>query len=99
MAEQPAPNACAHCGIDRDEHMRPIADALGWHGWTEPTDEQRKARLLARHNSQERVRRWLEQYDLLVSGGGLDGTAVHTANGVPLLLADLRALVAGGDCD
>lgn len=42
------PNACRWCGIGRREHMQRWTAAAGWHGWTEPTDEQRKARMLAR---------------------------------------------------
>lgn len=44
----PAPNACRWCGVDRQEHMQLYVEGVGWHGWAEPTDAQRKARMLAR---------------------------------------------------
>lgn len=42
------PNACTWCGIGQRDHYRQWTTAAGWHKWTEPTDEQRKARMLAR---------------------------------------------------
>jgi hypothetical protein len=43
------PNACRHCGIDKREHMQQWKPPVGWHQWTPPTQEQIKARMLARH--------------------------------------------------
>ncbi len=41
------PNACGECGIPEDEHViRSGSDGL--HTWQEPSDTQRKARMLAR---------------------------------------------------
>lgn len=44
------PNGCRHCGAAQRFHCQRWTDAAGWHTWTEPTDEQRKARMLARRN-------------------------------------------------
>lgn len=43
-----APSACRHCPHDEREHMQRWAAGVGWHYWTEPTDQQRLARMLAR---------------------------------------------------
>lgn len=42
------PNACGHCGVPESEHLQRWKVGPGWHTWTVPTDEQRKARMLAR---------------------------------------------------
>lgn len=46
------PNACAVCDVDREKHLTRYAPDRsgkpGWHQWVAPTDEQRKARLIAR---------------------------------------------------
>lgn len=46
------PSGCRHCGIDERGHARrwtpPSKDGPGWHQWTPPTQEQIKARMLAR---------------------------------------------------
>ncbi|MFC8531883.1 hypothetical protein [Nocardia sp. NPDC057227] len=47
----PAPNGCQHCGIDKDQHLQRWAPGVRWHQWVEPTDEQRKRRLLDRRNA------------------------------------------------
>lgn len=44
----PSPNACRWCDVDKDVHLQRWVPAVKWHGWTEPTDAQRKARMLAR---------------------------------------------------
>jgi hypothetical protein len=44
----PNPNACRHCDTDRQGHYQRWAPEVKWHRWTEPTSEQRKARMLAR---------------------------------------------------
>jgi hypothetical protein len=46
-----APNGCAHCGIEQRCHFRRWTDDAGWHAWTAPTDEQRKARMLTRRSA------------------------------------------------
>lgn len=43
----PSPNACRWCDIDRETHLQRWAIGVMWHLWVEPTDEQRKARMLA----------------------------------------------------
>jgi hypothetical protein len=44
----PTPSACGWCGIDEGEHCTRWVKGAGWHFWQAPTDEQRKARMLAR---------------------------------------------------
>lgn len=44
----PEVNGCRWCGVPRREHAQRWTDGVGWHTHTEPTDEQRKARLTAR---------------------------------------------------
>lgn len=40
--------ACRHCPFGKHEHMQRWTNAVGWHQWTQPTQEQIKARMLAR---------------------------------------------------
>lgn len=42
------PNACRWCGIARRGHGRQWTDQAGWHQWEQPTQDQIKARMLAR---------------------------------------------------
>lgn len=42
------PSGCRWCGVDLRAHFQRWTDAVGWHGWTPPTDAQTKARMLAR---------------------------------------------------
>lgn len=42
------PSACTWCGIAQRGHGRQYADAVGWHEWAAPSDEQVLARLQAR---------------------------------------------------
>lgn len=42
------PSACTWCGIARRGHGRQYADAAGWHGWEQPSQEQILARMKAR---------------------------------------------------
>ena len=44
----PTPNGCRWCGIAKAEHYRQWKLPAGWHVWADPTDEQRKERMLAR---------------------------------------------------
>jgi hypothetical protein len=44
----PAPSGCHWCGVDRREHAQRWTEAAGWHGWTAPTQQQIKDRMLAR---------------------------------------------------
>jgi hypothetical protein len=41
------PSGCQHCGLDHSEHLQRWVSSVGWHVWTEPTQEQRKARMFA----------------------------------------------------
>ncbi|MEU0836097.1 hypothetical protein [Streptomyces sp. NPDC005969] len=50
-ARIPSPNSCQHCGVDEREHMRRWKPAVGWHAWTPPTQDQIKARMLARRTA------------------------------------------------
>lgn len=45
----PDPMGCAECGIARRGHARQYTEAAGWHAWKEPSQEQIKARMRARH--------------------------------------------------
>ncbi|GAA2457115.1 hypothetical protein [Streptomyces macrosporus] len=42
------PSGCRWCGVEEREHMQRWKSSVGWHQWAAPTDEQRKARMLAR---------------------------------------------------
>jgi len=42
------PSACRFCDVPEREHMQRWKWGVGWHVWNEPTQEQRKARMLAR---------------------------------------------------
>lgn len=42
------PSGCRYCGVDQRAHGQRWTRAASWHQWTEPTMEQRKARMLAR---------------------------------------------------
>lgn len=50
-SEGPSPNACRYCDTDRATHLQRWAPGVKWHGWCEPTPEQRKARMLARRTA------------------------------------------------
>lgn len=61
----PEPGGCRFCGVDQREHMQRWTRGVSWHVWTQPTQEQIKARMLARrtaaaldraHNHGERSR-------------------------------------------
>lgn len=47
-SDGPSPNACRYCDTDRVSHLQRWAPGVKWHVWTEPTPEQRKARMLTR---------------------------------------------------
>lgn len=62
-----APNACAHCGIEKRDHYRQWVLGVGWHQWAEPPDWLRKERMLARratvlkNRSESRLERRLRE--------------------------------------
>lgn len=60
-----APGGCQHCGLPRHGHCQRWTRAAGWHGYTAPTDEQIKARMLARRAARvttlERSPQWATQ--------------------------------------
>ena len=43
-----SPNGCRWCGVNEREHVQLWAEGRGWHGWEEPTPEQRRSRMLTR---------------------------------------------------
>lgn len=45
------PNSCRHCGVPQRSHGQRWVPDAGVHGWTEPTPEQRKQRMLARRRT------------------------------------------------
>lgn len=52
----PTPDACRHCGTAQREHAQQHHPDVDFHRWTEPTDEQRKERMLARRRvNEERI--------------------------------------------
>ena len=50
------PSGCRWCGIDQRDHAQrwtpPSKGGPGWHKWAQPTQEQIKARMLARRAAQ-----------------------------------------------
>lgn len=48
----PKPGGCRHCGIDDREHMQRWATGIGWHVWTQPTQQQIKDRMTTRRNKE-----------------------------------------------
>jgi hypothetical protein len=38
-------NGCRYCGAEQREHAQRWVEGVGWHGYTTPSDELRKARL------------------------------------------------------
>jgi hypothetical protein len=44
------PFACRWCGVPEREHMQRWKPPVGWHQWTQPTQGQIKARMLARRS-------------------------------------------------
>lgn len=55
-ADIPTPDGCRHCGTVQREHPQKYHEVAGFHGWVEPTDAQRKERMLARRRlNEERV--------------------------------------------
>ncbi|MFJ5984253.1 hypothetical protein [Lentzea sp. NPDC092896] len=49
----PVPGACQHCGIDKQDHVQRGGRDVGRHGWTAPTTEQIRERMLARRAAQQ----------------------------------------------
>lgn len=45
------PAACRHCPHEKRDHMQRWTTGVGWHQWTQPTQEQIKARMLARRTA------------------------------------------------
>lgn len=45
------PDACAWCDTPRTEHLQQWAPERKWHGWAEPSDALRLARMTARHTA------------------------------------------------
>lgn len=51
------PSGCRWCGVDLRDHFQRWAPEVGWHQWTEPTAQQRKERILARHRRVKKSRK------------------------------------------
>lgn len=51
----PTPNGCRWCGLPLAGHYRQWKPPVGWHGWTPPTDQQRKQRMRARREQTDRT--------------------------------------------
>lgn len=43
------PSACRWCGVPEREHMQRWKPPVGWHKFEQPTRQQIKDRMLARH--------------------------------------------------
>lgn len=50
----PTPDGCRHCGTAEREHAQQHHPDVGFHGWVEPTSDQRKERMLARRLQNEK---------------------------------------------
>lgn len=48
MPNTPEPGACRHCPLTEREHMQRWTRGVGWHTWTQPTQQQIKDRMQAR---------------------------------------------------
>ncbi|MEU6168040.1 hypothetical protein [Streptomyces tanashiensis] len=46
-----APSACRWCGIEERAHFQQWKAPVGWHTWQAPTQEQIKARMVARRQT------------------------------------------------
>lgn len=46
----PSPNSCKFCGIDMQNHGDRSSAEVGLHMWEAPTNQQRKARMIAIRN-------------------------------------------------
>lgn len=46
--EIPDPDGCRWCGHEQRSHAQLWKPSVGWHQWTQPTGEQRLARMRAR---------------------------------------------------
>jgi hypothetical protein len=53
LDELDPPNGCAYDGIERREHATRWVMGPDLHTWIEPSDEQRKRRMLARRAARE----------------------------------------------
>lgn len=45
------PSACRWCPHEKRDHMQRWTKTVGWHQWTQPTQDQIKARMLARRTA------------------------------------------------
>ncbi len=50
----PNPDGCRWCGISQRAHARQWTAEAGWHQWTQPTQDQIKARMRARRAARTR---------------------------------------------
>jgi hypothetical protein len=48
------PMGCQHCGIDKRPHMQHWKPPVGWHQWTQPTQQQIEERMLAQRAGRQR---------------------------------------------
>lgn len=55
IAEMTVPNGCRHCGADKQNHCQRSGRGVGMHGWVEPTDAQRLARMKTRRAARAEV--------------------------------------------
>ena len=53
LATTVTPNGCRHCGTAERQHAQLHHPDVGFHTWVEPTDDQRKERMLARRRQNE----------------------------------------------
>lgn len=51
------PSACRHCGVSQRGHYSRWMPDVGYHQWTEPTWEQRRAAILHNANERKKARR------------------------------------------
>lgn len=78
----PTPDGCRECALPGRGHYRRWTRSVGWHGWIEPSDAQRLARMKAR-----RARRLAPKTPAVVPDACYITLAVHDP--APALLAQI----------
>jgi hypothetical protein len=91
------PNGCRHCGEGRRMHFSRYAEGVGYHQWTEPTNEQRLARMHLRRAPTCPCLTWAGDIRVPRPNGHhplCDGTGQHRR----IVLDHPHDIDAGGNC-
>ncbi|MET7944224.1 hypothetical protein [Streptomyces sp. NPDC005302] len=83
------PSACRWCAVERRGHGRQFADAVGWHEWAAPSQEQILARMKARRLALTVAREGALPMPV--------GTAEAAPDGITRLFAPTQALRVDAD--